>query len=167
MGTVPGDVITDGFIIRQDWARKNFLVTIDPSLRGRSGAVSWQIVAEAMFAASSGRPGPVDVGLPEDVIRMHVDPTPHPVIPVAPGGMTVTDWKALRDALMESEKPLFVTGGNDWTQEGVDELTRWLEEHHIAAAVEWRCEGNIPFSSPSYVGPIGYGRPKPTYDLLE
>ena len=126
-----------------------------------------EIVAEAMFAASSGRPGPVVVGLPEDVIRMHVDPTPHPVIPVAPGGMTVTDWKALRDALMESEKPLFVTGGNDWTQEGVDELTRWLEDHHIAAAVEWRCEGNIPFSSPSYVGPIGYGRPKPTYDLLE
>lgn len=58
-------------------------------------------------------------------------------------------------------------GGNDWTQSGADELTAWLEEHHLPAAVEWRCEGNIPFSSPSYVGPIGYGRPKPTYDLLE
>lgn len=126
-----------------------------------------EIVAEAMFAAMSGRPGPVVVGLPEDIIREQVDATLHPAIPVAPGGMSVTDWKALKAALEESRKPLFVTGGNDWTQEGATLLTRWLEEHNIPAAAEWRCEGNIPFSSPSYVGPIGYGRPKPTYDLLE
>lgn len=126
-----------------------------------------EIVAEAMFAATSGRPGPVVVGLPEDVIREETDATLHPVIPVAQGGMTVTDWKALQAALKEAEKPLFVVGGNDWTQEGASALTTWLEEHNIAAAVEWRCEGTIPFDSPSYVGPIGYGRPKPTYDLLE
>ncbi|MGB9035925.1 acetolactate synthase [Arthrobacter sp. UCD-GKA] len=126
-----------------------------------------EIVAEAMFAAMSGRPGPVVVGLPEDVIREMVDPALHPVIPVATGGMTVTDWKELKNALEQSSKPLFVLGGNDWTQEGTTQLTSWLEEHHLPAAVEWRCEGNIPFSSPSYVGPIGYGRPKPTYDLLE
>ncbi|MFI8413082.1 thiamine pyrophosphate-dependent enzyme [Paeniglutamicibacter gangotriensis] len=126
-----------------------------------------EIVAEAMFAAMSGRPGPVVVGLPEDVIREMVDPALHPVIPVASGGMTVTDWKELKNALKESTKPLFVLGGNDWTQEGTEALAGWLEQHHLAAAVEWRCEGNIPFSSPSYVGPIGYGRPKPTYDLLE
>ena len=126
-----------------------------------------EIVAEAMFAAMSGRPGPVVVGLPEDIIREMVDSTLHPVIPVATGGMTVTDWKQLKAALEESTKPLFVLGGNDWTQEGTTALTSWLEEHHLPAAVEWRCEGTIPFSSPSYVGPIGYGRPKPTYDLLE
>ncbi|MET1154676.1 thiamine pyrophosphate-dependent enzyme [Arthrobacter sp.] len=126
-----------------------------------------EIVAEAMFAATSGRPGPVVVGLPEDVIREETDATLHPVIPVAQGGMTVTDWKALQAALKEAEKPLFVVGGNDWTHEGASALTTWLEEHNIAAAVEWRCEGTIPFDSPSYVGPIGYGRPKPTYDLLE
>lgn len=126
-----------------------------------------EIVAEAIFAAMSGRPGPVVVGLPEDIIRKEISAVLHPPIPVAPGGMTVTDWKALQAALKEADKPLFVTGGNDWTQEGADTLTRWLEEHHLPAAAEWRCEGTVPFDSPSYVGPIGYGRPKPTYDLLE
>ena len=126
-----------------------------------------EIVAEAFFAAMSGRPGPVVIGLPEDIIRKEVSAALHPPIPVAPGGMTVTDWKALQAALKDAEKPLFVTGGNDWTQEGADTLTRWLEEHHLPAAAEWRCEGTISFDSPSYVGPIGYGRPKPTYDLLE
>ncbi|MDN5813087.1 MAG: thiamine pyrophosphate-dependent enzyme [Micrococcaceae bacterium] len=126
-----------------------------------------EVVAEAMFAAMSGRPGPVVVGLPEDIITRPVPAELHPRIPVASGGMTVTDWKALNGALNESEKPLFVFGGNDWTAEGAREFTTWLEEHDLPAAAEWRCEGTVPFTSPSYVGPIGYGRPKPTYDLLE
>lgn len=126
-----------------------------------------EVVAEAMFAAMSGRPGPVVVGLPEDIITREVSATLHPEIPVATGGMTVTDWKALHGALQEADKPLFIFGGNDWTHEGAADFTRWLEEHDLPAAAEWRCEGTVPFNSPSYVGPIGYGRPKPTYDLLE
>ncbi|HCM95937.1 MAG TPA: acetolactate synthase [Glutamicibacter sp.] len=126
-----------------------------------------EVVAEAMFAAMSGRPGPVVVGLPEDIIRNEVPAEVHPEIPVATGGMTVTDWKALNAALQEADKPLFIFGGNDWSHEGAADFTRWLEEHDLPAAAEWRCEGTVPFNSPSYVGPIGYGRPKPTYDLLE
>ncbi|WP_300345017.1 thiamine pyrophosphate-dependent enzyme [Nesterenkonia sp.] len=126
-----------------------------------------EIVAEAMFAANSGRPGPVVVGLPEDIIQQEIDAALHPPIPVATGGMTVNDWKALRDALQSADKPLFVTGGNDWTQEGARGLTQWLEEHHLPAAAEWRTEGTVPFGSPSYVGPIGYGRPKVTREMLE
>ncbi len=126
-----------------------------------------EIVAEAFFAAMSGRPGPVVIGLPEDVIRQRVPAELHPPIPVATGGMTNADSRALAEALATSTKPLFVTGGNDWTQEGATRLTEWLEKHHIPAAAEWRTEGTVPFSSPSYVGPIGYGRPRPTYDLLE
>ncbi|MEX5304692.1 thiamine pyrophosphate-binding protein [Kocuria sp. CPCC 205258] len=126
-----------------------------------------EIVAEAMFAANSGRPGPVVVGLPEDIIKAEIDATLHPPIPVAHGGMTVNDWKALRDALEGADKPLFVTGGNDWTTAGAEGLTKWLEEHHLPAAAEWRTQGTVPFDSDSYVGPIGYGRPKVTFEMLE
>ncbi len=126
-----------------------------------------EIVAEAFFAAMSGRPGPVVIGLPEDILRQHIPADLHPPIPVATGGMTTTDSRALASALAASAKPLFVTGGNDWTQEGADRFTAWLEKHHIPAAAEWRTQGTVPFDSPSYVGPIGYGRPRPTYDLLE
>ncbi|WP_211878301.1 thiamine pyrophosphate-dependent enzyme [Pseudarthrobacter albicanus] len=126
-----------------------------------------EIVAEAFFAAMSGRPGPVVIGLPEDVILEQIAPELHPPIPVATGGMTNADTETLVAALAASTKPLFVTGGNDWTQKGAKQLTRWLEQHHIPAAAEWRTEGTVPFDSPSYVGPIGYGRPRPTYDLLE
>jgi acetolactate synthase-1/2/3 large subunit len=126
-----------------------------------------EIVAEAMFAAMSGRPGPVVVGLPEDIIRARIDPALHPAIPVASGGMSSTDAGALAEALAQSKKPLFVTGGNDWSQDAARELTEWLEKHHIPAAAEWRTQGTVSFDSPCYVGPIGYGRPRPTFDLLE
>ncbi|GAA1360184.1 thiamine pyrophosphate-dependent enzyme [Brevibacterium luteolum] len=126
-----------------------------------------EIVAEAMFAAVSGRPGPVVVGLPEDIITQPNDGIIHPQIPVAQGGMTVTDWKALKSALMEAERPLFVFGGNDWTDEGADTFTQWLESHNLPAAAEWRCEGTVPFGSPSYVGPLGYGRPQHTHEVLD
>lgn len=126
-----------------------------------------EIVAEALFAAMNGRPGPVVVGLPEDVIQQQIPAELHPPIPVAAGGMTMADADALSAALAMSKKPLVVTGGNDWSQEAADQLTAWLEKHHIPAAAEWRTQGTVPFNSPSYVGPIGYGRPRPTYDLLE
>lgn len=126
-----------------------------------------EIVAEAMFAAMSGRPGPVVVGLPEDVLREIVTSPAHPPIPVAHGGMTAQDCEALTRALATAERPLFITGGNDWSLEAARSLTAWLERHRLPAAAEWRTEGTVPFDSPSYVGPIGYGRPKPTYDLLE
>ncbi len=70
-----------------------------------------EIVAEAMFAAMNGRPGPVVVGLPEDVIREHINPALHPPIPIAAGGMTGEDATALATALAGSSRPLFVTGG--------------------------------------------------------
>lgn len=126
-----------------------------------------EIVAEAIFAARSGRPGPVVVGLPEDIITRPHPNVVHPPIPVAQGGMTVDNWKALKDALEEAQQPVFVFGGNDWTYEAARTFTEWLEQHNLPAVAEWRCEGTVPFDSPSYGGPVGYGRPDFTYELLD
>lgn len=126
-----------------------------------------ETVAEAVFAARSGRPGPVVVGLPEDVLRESIPVQAHPVIPVAAGGLVLEDLEELRSALAAAERPLFVTGGSDWSAQAAADLASWLEFHGIAAAAEWRTEGVVGFDSPSYVGPIGYGRPRPTFDLFE
>jgi len=125
-----------------------------------------EITTEALFAARSGRPGPVVVGLPEDIIRERIAVTQYPPIPVATGGISRSDATALRDALGSAQKPLVVTGGSDWTPAASNLLTGWLEHAGIAAAAEWRTEGVVSWDSPSYVGPVGYGRPKPTYDLF-
>ena len=108
-----------------------------------------EIVAEALFAAMSGRPGPVVVGLPEDIIRQQISAELHPD---HPGGHRRHDHRldaAARHRPRSSPaKPLFVTGGNDWTQEGADQLTGWLEKHHIPAAAEWRTRRHRPLRLP-------------------
>lgn len=126
-----------------------------------------EVVAEAIFSALSGRPGPVVVGLPEDVIQRPVPMSMHPQLTVARGGMTRADLDFLRASLTASERPLVVTGGNDWDDLTGKSLTQWLERHCIPAAAEWRTQGVVSSSSPSFAGPIGYGRPKPTIDLLD
>lgn len=71
-----------------------------------------EIVAEAFCTARSGRPGPVVVGLPEDVIRMpfdgvHVDP-----LPVADGAVGADELRELGELLGAARRPLMMTGSN-------------------------------------------------------
>jgi hypothetical protein len=83
----------------------------------------------------------------------------HPPIPVTAGGMTTVGSTALADALAASNKPLFVTGGNDWTQEGADQLTHWLEKHRIPAAAEWRTQEQLPSIPRPTLDPSGTAGP--------
>ncbi|MDN5790031.1 MAG: thiamine pyrophosphate-dependent enzyme [Micrococcales bacterium] len=117
-----------------------------------------EVVAEAFFAARSGRPGPVVVGLPEDVITHEVSGAVHPVLVAAAGGVSRADASVLTAALARAERPLLITGGNDWTQESATTLTRWLEGRDLPAATDWRANGVVSSDSPCYVGALGYGR---------
>lgn len=121
-----------------------------------------QVVADAFFVAASGRPGPVVVGLPEDVIREQFTGGIVQPLYVANGAVSAHDAEVLRAALAASTKPLIVTGGNDWSPVSAAALTMQLEKLAIPVASEWRAAGIVCSDSPIYVGSIGYGR---TWDL--
>jgi acetolactate synthase I/II/III large subunit len=117
-----------------------------------------EIVAQAFLTARSGRPGPVVVGLPEDVIRepfdgRHVEP-----LPVAEGAVGGADLAEIGALLNAAEKPLVVTGGNRWTPTGAAEITAWLERTGIPALTQWRAGGVVPTDSPVFAGTLGYRR---------
>ncbi|MGG5752643.1 thiamine pyrophosphate-binding protein [Zafaria sp. Z1313] len=74
-----------------------------------------ELVAEAMHAAASGRPGPVVVGLPEDVLVRTTESgavPPRPVPAPAPDAGTAAELAA---RLATAERPLIVAGGDGWT----------------------------------------------------
>ncbi len=126
-----------------------------------------ETVAQAFHAASSGRPGPVVVGLPEDVLVELVEPTVHPRIPVSGGAVGRDDARLLHDALTHARRPLVVTGGNDWDQTSATALTGWLESHHVPALSDWRAGGVVSVDSPAYAGWLGYGRDEAAAGLLQ
>lgn len=117
-----------------------------------------EVVAAAYHAALSGRPGPVVVGLPEDVLVEQVDVPDVSPLPVAKGSVADGDIAELEALLIGSSSPLVVVGGTRWTLDASRKVTRWAEAWSLPVAGDFRAYDLIDHDSPSYVGQLGYGR---------
>jgi acetolactate synthase I/II/III large subunit len=126
-----------------------------------------EVVAGAFFAASSGRPGPVVIGLPEDVITQVVSGERHPVLPVAEGGVSARELGELKASLQGASRPLLYIGGQRWTPEAAATLTRFAEHNGIPVVQDWRAADRVPFDSPVNCGSLGYGRTETTLAMFE
>ena len=126
-----------------------------------------EIVAKAFHAALEGRPGPVVVGLPEDIIRQPFEGQNHPVIPVAQGAVTQLELQLIIEALSAAKKPLIFVGGQNWDAQTCQKLTKFAEANHIPVIHDWRASDRIPFDSPAHAGYLGYGRADGCADLLD
>jgi acetolactate synthase-1/2/3 large subunit len=117
-----------------------------------------EIVAAAYHAAMSGRPGPVIVGLPEDVLVEEVEVPDVRPLPVPSGSVSAADIAALGTLLEQATAPLVVVGGSRWTAETSRKLARWAEDWELPVAGDFRAYDLIDHDSVSYVGQLGYGR---------
>jgi acetolactate synthase-1/2/3 large subunit len=117
-----------------------------------------EYVARGFAAASSGRPGPVVLGLPEDMLTdiVHVaDATP---AAVPDGAVSPAERDRLAELLAAAERPLVLLGGGRWTREARTDMRAWAEAWSLPVAVDFRCQDLIDNDSESYVGALGYGR---------
>ncbi|MFG6303082.1 thiamine pyrophosphate-dependent enzyme, partial [Corynebacterium hesseae] len=139
---------------------KQVFVLDDPERASR-------VVAEAFFQAQQGRPGPVIVGLPEDVLHQEFTGTIHSPIPVAEGALSDDHLDLLSRELSRAERPLIFAGGPRWTPEAAEKITRFAEEHRIPIIQDFRAADRVPFDSPANAGWLGYGRDPRAAQLLE
>ena len=127
-------------------------------VRARRARRASEIVAEAFFAARSGRPGtggrrPAR-GRAAPALRRHpVDP-----LPVADGAVDAAELHELGELLAAARRPLVMTGGNEWSPAGAAAMTAWLERTGIPAITQWRADGVVPSDSPVFAGTLGYRR---------
>ncbi|RVT50361.1 thiamine pyrophosphate-binding protein [Rubrivivax albus] len=116
-----------------------------------------EYVARAFHTALQGRPGPVVLALPEDMLTQ---PTAAPVLPVAkpavawpaPGGL-----RDLRRMLLEAQRPLVIAGGNGWDAEGCAALQRFAENWQLPVACGFRFQDTFDNRHPQYAGDVGIG----------
>lgn len=116
-----------------------------------------EIISRAFHIATSGRPGPVVIALPEDMLveQAQVIDAPHyQVVPTAP---TATQLQALSSLLSQARQPLAVLGGTRWNQEAVDEFVAFAEQHQLPVAVQFRRQMLFPATHDCFVGDIGLG----------
>lgn len=112
-------------------------------------------VAEACALAVSGRPGPVVLSLPEDVLAETADVADAPAVEaprVEPGA---TDVERLRELLAAAERPLVVVGEGGWTAETGRDVQAFCEANALPVACAFRCQDFVDNRSPSYVGVLG------------
>ncbi len=116
-----------------------------------------EYVARAFHTAMQGRPGPVVLVLPEDMLTTL---TAAPVLPrvepvrawPAPGGL-----RDLRSLLLAAERPIVIAGGSGWDAEACAALQRFAENWQLPVACGWRFQDTFDNRHPLYAGDVGIG----------
>jgi acetolactate synthase-1/2/3 large subunit len=116
-----------------------------------------EFVSRAFYAATSGRPGPVVLALPKDVLDERVIVADAP--PFAPVETSVgeAEMEAVRALLAEAERPLFVLGGSRWTDDARSQMQGFAGRSGIAVATSYRRLPLFDPLHPLYAGDLGLG----------
>ncbi|MFN3274362.1 MAG: thiamine pyrophosphate-binding protein [Paracoccus sp. (in: a-proteobacteria)] len=116
-----------------------------------------EYIARAFDLAQSGRPGPVVLALPEDMLSARAEVADLPPAPRPVAGISDAQAHAIRDALAGAERPLVIPGGALWAQEDADRLTRFAENWGLPVAVPFRRQDYMDNRHPNYAGDLGVG----------
>ena len=116
-----------------------------------------EYVARAYRVATAGRPGPVVLALPEDMLRDEADvPDRPPVPPLAeepdPGAI-----QAMFELLKEAAAPVAIVGGADWSPRSAHHFANFAYRYGIPVAAAFRRQDAIDNKSGVYAGQLGYG----------
>jgi acetolactate synthase I/II/III large subunit len=116
-----------------------------------------EYVARAFSTACAGRPGPVVLALPEDMLATEVDvqdAEPFHVVQPHPGPEQI---ESLRGLLERAERPFVLLGGAAWTPRAAQDIRAFVEANELPAGAAFRRQDAIDNDSPSYVGDVGIG----------
>lgn len=113
-----------------------------------------EYVARAYATAVSGRPGPVVLVLPEEML--YAETTAASVRPFAMPQAGPADTGELAAVLTATKRPLAIVGGSGWSAEVSEDLRCFLEGNSIPACSAFRRQDAISHESPAYVGELGF-----------
>lgn len=125
-----------------------------------------ELVARAFSTATSGRPGPVVVALPEDMLRELTNAPPAQQSPALSAQASITQINAISTALNAAKRPLIICGGGGWTDQGRDDLQSFAETAQIPVICGFRNQDLIETTSPAYVGDASFGKAQAMKELI-
>lgn len=113
-----------------------------------------EYIARAFSVAMSGRPGPVALALPEDMLRDFssvADAAPYRYTRAAP---STEDMQAMAEMLKNAERPLMVVGGGGWSQQAADDIQSFSKTWDLPVACSFRRLDIINHFGDSFVGDL-------------
>ena len=159
-----GDVASDTRD-REAFQEVDFCAFFGPSTKGMAKRVERiddakripEYVSRAFATAMNGRPGPVVLVLPEDMLTHEVSARPlAQLVPVEawsdPGSL-----RQLREMLLSSTKPFVIAGGGGWTPKSAQALQRFAENWQLPVGNAFRFQDTFDNFHPLYAGDVGIG----------
>lgn len=116
-----------------------------------------ELVGRAFHSAVSGRPGPVVLALPEDVLTESTgadDTGPYRIAEPYPSPGEVEEARGM---LGRARSPLVIVGGGRWTAQAARDIRTFAEANSLPVAVTFRRQDYVDNTSPSYAGHLGIG----------
>ena len=116
-----------------------------------------EYVSHAFHVATSGRPGPVVLALPEDMLTTKAsvaDVGRYQVVQPAPSQSDVAKFEQLLNA---AERPIVIVGGGGWSNAARASLERFVERWSLPVGTSFRCADYFDNAHPNYAGDVGIG----------
>ena len=116
-----------------------------------------EYLARAFQVATSGRPGPVVLALPEDMLISLAtvnDTRPYQPVQASPSASQIGQLRAM---LAQAKQPLLLLGGATWTAQACADLQRFAEANHLPVACAFRFQDLLDNAHPNYIGDVGIG----------
>jgi len=116
-----------------------------------------EYLARAFQVATSGRPGPVVLALPEDMLvdsAAVADTRAYQPVHGAPSAGQIDQLRAM---LAESQRPLVLLGGGTWNDQACADLARFAEANHLPVGCTFRFQDLLDNDHPHYIGDVGIG----------
>jgi len=116
-----------------------------------------EIVSRAFYTAANGRPGPVVVSIPEDMLAERIavpDAKPFALVETSPGA---SEMKKFAEMLSAARAPVMLLGGSRWSQEASDAVGRFAQKYSLPIATTFRRAHLFDSHNPCYAGDLGIG----------
>lgn len=116
-----------------------------------------EYVSHAFHTAMAGRPGPVVLALPEDMLFADAAVADVPHYKTVRASPAASDMQEIGRLLSKAERPFVILGGFGWTKDSVQAIRAFLEKNSLTAGASFRCQDLLDNRSPSYAGHVGIG----------
>ena len=114
-------------------------------------------LARAFQVATSGRPGPVVLALPEDMltaVATVADTRAYQPVQASPSAAQIGQVRAM---LAEAKRPLVLLGGGGWNEQACADLQRFAEANQLPVSCAFRFQDLLDNDHPNYIGDVGIG----------
>jgi acetolactate synthase I/II/III large subunit len=116
-----------------------------------------ELISRAFQLALSGRPGPVVISLPEDVLTEHVDVADAPAAHAAQPDVGAAQMALLAEELRTAQRPVMIVGGSLWDAASWAHLQTFAENNALPVACAYRRQDLFDNRHPLYAGDAGLG----------